>query len=64
MSNEDDRSERALQELETLQSVPAANHEPSAWDGIYNQPWREKIRVRAPSRQKSQAAKQPNLLAD
>ncbi len=62
--NKDDGTERAFQEVESLQFAPASHHEPSAWGGIYSQPWRQKVRVRAPSRQERPAAKQPNLRAD
>jgi hypothetical protein len=47
--NEKDSGGEALQDLEFLRMVLASRGWPAS-DPIYSQPWREKIKVRRPSR--------------
>jgi hypothetical protein len=58
--NSEDRDEEGLQEAGSPQSVPATRG--SALSNLaYDQPWRQKVKVRTPARQELPAVKRPDL---
>jgi membrane fusion protein (multidrug efflux system) len=60
---DEDVSEEALQDVDSPQSVPGAAGGSAGDNHAYRQLWREKLKVRAPSKEESPNAKRPELPA-